>query len=750
MAEKGKKLVQGIEPLGTTVAGIIVALIMAVATPVIMSIMYGLAYPYTYYEVLWAFPGLMVLGLLIVIHLPVRLLTAMLSLGEDARITALVVSAVLTAVFAILAYAGLTVLKIAVWQVMVFAMLAVLGAAITVAFVVMKITGAEALTAGDAALIYLASTASGSLPVAASFLLGHITFVAAPKGNPAYSYNGTYVPDIWVPKSIIDIDGHPIHILNPIYDRASRELLLSRGDWVGIVLGAWGPALAYWILLFAALAMAQIGFAILVRKQWIEEEMLPFPYAQAAVELIRAGGFRGAYEHRRESLLWLGLGGLVAFLMMLPIYLVHYQVLPSDALPGWYGALVAPGGGYNDFAKQIYESTGLYMAISPSISPLFLGLALLMPIDILITAVVWYVIMYIVLPPIEVSQGIVTQLSGPTDAQTIFYTVGHHQGLMPHFISRGMMIGLPIAWLLFSGIAIMRGTKPTDPGFLMLAGGFLVAWILLSVAGINPAVSLLIVLLTMLLYITWMRLRGETSWLTGMGFYGPWYHEMLVLPWLPYRESGNYNSPEAYAAAMSFYPLVTDRTLAAIPGPAVLEGFKLAKITGIDYKKIILVGVIAALSGIVIGFIVTLLGFYAYGISGVSGGKWVGGADRSLEPQWVSTMVKTGQIEHMANDTALWLPQFLIGIVLAVVLVWLKTIFVGLPINPLGIVLGDQQLTGVTMFIPNLIALIVKPLFIRVFGVEQFEKIIIPFAAGMILLGFFGGWVLTVDMRSTI
>ena len=740
-----KKLVQGIEPTGTTLGGIIMAVIMSIATPIVMSLMYGLAYPYTYYEILWAFPGLLVLGLLIIVHLPLRIIEAILGSGEPVKL--MVLSLAITVLFTGLAWAGFAHV-FAPWQTMLFLLTAILSAAVTASTLIMYLTGSQGLTAGDAALTYVGATAGGALPIAASFLLGHITFVAAPKGNPAFSNNGTLVPDIWVPKNIITIDGTPIHILNPIYDRASRELLLSRGDWVGIVLGAWGPALAYWIILFAALALAQIGFALMVRRQWVEEEMLPFPYAQAALELIRAGGFRGAYEHRRSSILWLGLGALTAFLLMLPILLAHYKVLPGDVVPPWYGALVAPGSGYNDFPKQIYQSTGLYMAISPSISPLFIGLALLLPLDILLTAVVWFIIMYIVLPPIEVSQGIVTQLSGPTDAQTIFYTVGHHQGLMPHFISRGMMIGLPIAWLLFSWRSLAKGVSIRDPGFIMFSAGFIIAWILLAMAGINPLISLMIVLLVILLYITWMRLRGETTWITGFGFYGPWYHEMLVLPWLPYRESGQYGTGEAWAAAMSFYPLVTDRTLAAIPGPSVLEGFKLARITGIDYKKILYIGILAALSGIVIGFIVTLLGFYAYGIQGVGGGTWVGGADRSLEPQWVNTMVKQGRIEHMANDTALWLPQYIIGIIFAIILVWLKTIFVGVPFNPLGIVLGDQQLTGVTMFIPYLIALVVKPLIIRIIGVEGYEKIIIPFAAGMILVGFFTGWVLVVDNRT--
>ncbi len=672
MSSELKKLTWGVSPTGITIWGVILAVIMAIIAPLVTTLIYGLVYPYTFMELVWAWVGLLFLLVIAALHLLLKIILKFLGLDKS-------------------------------------------------------------LTVGDSVLIYLAISASAGYAFSTNFLLYHYIYMTY--GDGAYiSDYGKLMPGLWVPNTNITIGGKSIHVLAPLFDPDAHALLVSQPNWYMTILGAWAPSLALWILVFLGLAVSQIGFALLLRKPWIEEEMLPFPYAQMAVEVMRVGGFRGVWEYRNISKIMFLIGALVGFVSQLPSLLEALNIIPSGSLPPLYGQLlVSIHGGY-DVSPYI----GNNVALMITVAPLFIALAFLMPLDILITAVAWYIIMYIILPPIEVMLGIVP-LTQTQDAHTNYYTIGHWYGLMPHLITRGIALGFPIMWfiLVWRHISNLEN-REVKWGHIFAWGGLAFTWILLAISGVEAHIALLVVVVTLLLYITWMRIRAETTWTTAIFTYGPWWHEMLVLPWLPYRFSGNWNSKGAFTAAASFYPLVTDRTLATTPGPALMEGFKLAKITGIRTRKIVMIGLIAVVLGIVISFLTNLLGGYAYGWKS---GKWIAGADTGLEPSWINTMIHNNQVTHMSNDPLLWLPQFIIGIILGALLVWIRVLLPGIPFNPLGILIGDMPVTGVLMFVPNVIALVVKMLYIKIAGVESYEKHIVPLMAGMAIFSFLTAWL---------
>ncbi|ABN70490.1 hypothetical protein Smar_1399 [Staphylothermus marinus F1] len=668
-AEEGKKLFWGVSPTNITIKGVVVAIIMAILAPIITNLLYGLVWPSTFLEWVWAWAPLILLLVIGVLNLIVALINKRF-----------------------------------------------------------------ALTVADAILIYVAIAASAGYAFSANFLLIHYAYMTYQV--PSITDNGALMPDLWVPKGSIIVNGQEIPALAPIFNESARSMLLSDPNWVGIVLSAWAPSLTLWILVFFGLAMAQIGIALMFRKPWIDEEMLPFPYAQMAVEVMRITGFKGASEHRFISKIMFLVGAIVAVVILLPNLLASLKIIQN--LPSIYGQLlVSQFGGYD-----LSPSIGYDVALMITVAPLFIGLAFLMPMDILITAIVWYFLMYIVLPPIEVSLGIVP-LTETQDAHTNYFTVGHWYGLMPHMVTRGLAIGFPIAWfaLAWRHLKNLRSDKEVLFGAIFAIIGFLLAWGLLAGTGLEPHIALLVVVITLLLYITWMRIRGESTWTTAIYNYGPWWHEMLVLPWLPYRYSGNWHSKEAFAAAASFYPLVTDRTLATIPGPAVMEGFKLAKVGGVSPNKVVRISFIAVISGIVLSFLITLLGLYYYGWFGSVGGKWVGGADTGFEPNWIDSMVHQNYIQHMSNDPTLFMPQFIVGIILGILLVWVRLLFPGVPFNPIGILIGDMPVTGLLMFIPNIIALISKWIIIRITGVEGYEEKIVPFMAGLAIFSYIMIWL---------
>ncbi len=668
-----KKLVWGVEPVGVTKAGIILAVILTIISPIVMTLMYGLVWHVTFMEWVWAWPGLIFLLLIGVINVAFRLL------------------------FQFLRGQGL------------------------------------ALTVGDGVLSLVAINTSAGYAISSNFLITHLVYMSYGSGASISDY-GKLMPDLWVPKGNITIADTSMPVLKPLFDPDAHALLVSQPNWYMAVLGAWAPSLILWMLVFLGLALSQVGFALLFRKPWVEEEMLPFPYAQMAVEVMRTTGFKGAWEHRNWSKLWFLIGALVGFLIELPDLLSSMHVIGQ--LPDLYGALLVSSFGGYDLSPFI----GNNVALMITLSPLFVGLAFLMPIDILVTAVSWYILMYIIIPPIEVASGFIP-LQTTQSAFNNYYYVGHWVGLMPHLITRGVAIGFPIMWFFLVWRHMKNwGDKEVKWGHVLAWGGLALAWIMLAISGVEAHIALMIVIITLLLYVAWMRVRAETTWTTAIMWYGPWWHEMLALPWLPYRYSGKWHSKEAFAAAASFYPLVTDRTLATTPGPAIIEGFKLGKISGVRVKTIAIIGVLGAVLGIIIAFIGELLGFYGYGPNATGVGIWLFGADTNLEPQWLKSMIFNNKITHMSNDPNLWMPQFISGIILGIILVWIRVLFPGVPFNPLGVLIGDMPVTGVLMFIPNIIALIVKPLYIRIAGVESYERVIVPFMAGMVIFSFLTMW----------
>gem|GEM_PF-4265321 len=666
-----KKMIWGVEPTRITIAGVVIAIIMTILAPLIMTLMYGLVWPDTFLEWVWAWPGLIFLLVIGVLNLLVR------------------------------------------------AILSIFGRKV-------------ALTVADAVLIYIAISASAGFAFSSSFLLGHYAYMVY--SSPSITDYGKLMPDLWVPKGNITVAGQSIPALAPMFNNTAREIMLQDPNWFGVVLGAWLPSLALWIAVFIFLSIAQIGVALMFRKPWIDEEMLPFPYAQMAVEVMRATGFRGVWEHRGFSKIMFAFGFLIGFAVLLPNLLASLKIIE---VPSLYGTLlVSQYGGY-DLSPIIKNN----IALMVTVSPLFIGLAFLLPMDVLITAIAWYVIMYIILPPIELSLGIVPATQ-TQDAHTNYFTIGHWYGLMPHMITRGIAIGFPIAWFVLAWRHLKRfkEDKEVKFGVLLGLGGFIITWILLSISGVEAPIALLIVFIVLMLYITWMRIRAESTWTTAIYTYGPWWHEFLVLPWLPYRFSGKWYSKEAFAAAASFYPLVTDRTLATVPGPAVMEGFRLAKVAGVRTRNVVAIGLLASILGVIIAFTVNLWGMYNYGLHFTVGGQWTGSPDTNYEPNWVDTMVHQNYIQHMSNDHTLWLPQFIVGIVLGFLLVFARTMFPGIPFNPIGILIGDMPVTGLLMFVPNIIALVVKSIVIRILGVEGYERLIVPLMTGLVISSFIMIW----------
>ena len=62
----------------------------------------------------------------------------------------------------------------------------------------------------------------------------------------------------------------------------------------------------WWLSFIGAIGVGCVAFGTIIRRQWVEQERLTFPFAQVAEELAETAGPRGFPEYMKQPLFWIG------------------------------------------------------------------------------------------------------------------------------------------------------------------------------------------------------------------------------------------------------------------------------------------------------------------------------------------------------------------------------------------------------------------------------------------------------------
>ena len=68
----------------------------------------------------------------------------------------------------------------------------------------------------------------------------------------------------------------------------------------------WVRPLFWWLSFIAAVGMGCVAFAAIIRRQWVDQERLAFPFAQVAEELAETADVQGLPAQLRQPLFWIG------------------------------------------------------------------------------------------------------------------------------------------------------------------------------------------------------------------------------------------------------------------------------------------------------------------------------------------------------------------------------------------------------------------------------------------------------------
>jgi hypothetical protein len=541
-------------------------------------------------------------------------------------------------------------------------------------------------------------------------------------GNPEYSkYGLSYMPSIFGP----------------------RDPDLIRGAFSGgtaVPWGAWLMPMFYWILLSLMICFSGLFVSCIMRKQYIDVETLPFPITTPITTMAKEQSF-----FKMKNLRYVLIGMLIGFIWPTNLAFFLNAIYPPLALS-------VPGS--VDLAPFLWSILPMAILAIDWGNIAVLAFGYLIPNDILLTSVLLHLVFLWIIPPIEVSMGLLSAPANYAASGMWLYRYSDAAMKAPvHFqdITRyGAMIGLGVIPLLLQWKSIARSLRgvihpnremeskeplPYRWAWAGFAVTTAITLYLLSLGGMPLWMGVVFLLLFNILSLGITRIRGESGGWIGNAeeMISPIHATLYQIGF-----EGNIQDEAVKATAWRSLLLAGTYTwwgtLVALPPPITsMEAFKIAAVTKTRTKDLFICISIAIVVAILIGFPFALWGIYNYGVTSRwlysridasfmgDQGFWqnlrlafyVGGAPVSwtFPPDWIQTGL---------------------GVALVGIFTLLRMQYIWFPLNPVGIPLAGLVLSPSYMFL-WLIAYIIKYVTLKVGGTKLYEEKGVPIAIGIII-----------------
>ena len=559
-----------------------------------------------------------------------------------------------------------------------------------------------------------------------------------------------YIPDSWTVKDEL--------IAKAYFDRRSYELAFGYWPIHNVLYAeAWAVPLVVWTLFGIFIGLLTYGLALIFRRPFVDIEKLPFPGMYPNLSLIEMAstpakaqsGMRAVIFSRKAMYFWLGFA--VAFILELfnddgvTAWLIwEKNPLPWEADIDYSGAIGPPGGApvFLNFWNMIYH----------------VGIAFIFPLDILFTGLLFFLIWHWIVPWGLVAAGLYPagrNVRGFGVCWPAVWGDEWAEAYQMQFLTMWLGIALFTVWqtrgywlesfrsFLRGGGAEAAAGEPCSNRtiwLVFLTGSIgLLAWMIAS--GIHPWMSLVVVVYIILVQIAIIRMRGEL-W-SGMSTC-PWGFrtQHTVAPTIrltgsvigmPIDEAANSLTAFGSGFVLST-PLAGGSYQPWAPNVAGIYSYKMAAETKTSARDVFRVQMPTLILGMIL---TTFLGWLVVGTGGMK--NWEHGWTMS----WDGALNNMGQAVWATEGTGfttrpLSVPTMTwgaIGIIEAIVLMYLRMRLPWLPINIVGVplLIWTQAFGMFTIFI----AFIWKLLTLKIGGVRVYENIMVPIAMGI----FFGSIV---------
>jgi hypothetical protein len=251
----------------------------------------------------------------------------------------------------------------------------------------------------------------------------------------------------------------------------------------------------WWLSFLGAIGIGCVAFGTIIRRQWVEQERLTFPFAQVAEELAETAGPNGFPQYMKESLFWIGFS--------VPAFLVLWYI-GGYFYPGWPSIHIG--------IENRQVSLGRYVPFLHSrINFLIIAFAYFTDLQVLLSIWVFWVLTWIQI--------------GVTNRLGVVEGVGDFAGVMQQVMGGFIVFCVWGLWTARDHLrdvfahAFGRGEKLDDSGeilsyrsavFLFLGASiFMLMW--LTKAGLNPVLSFIVVVFWFVFYIGFAKVIAMTG-----------------------------------------------------------------------------------------------------------------------------------------------------------------------------------------------------------------------------------------------
>lgn len=533
----------------------------------------------------------------------------------------------------------------------------------------------------------------------------------------------------------------------PWYDYALLEQMV--GGQVAVPWSAWTSSVGWHFLYFLSILYFSVFASALIRRQVVDVEELPFPLERGMNGLFLLSSASKENKKRLITDKLFLLAFVIGFVFSFILWCGHYFATPELNLEA---ELTQYTWGMKTDFTQFALFTG---ALSFWFTPENFALGLLQPIEISLSVVAWYLILYDILPPIFVAAGQMNAIQpGAGSAGFVWWDANHfwsspqtifHQGYVPFTFGVMIAIGIfPLIKYRSSLVNSMRSvigavSEPAESEALpyrYLWLGFVASGLLFIVAQLMAnVVWWLAILMLAWVAVIWLGIGMATAqsglhwggWGLGFGFLPE--HTMVLFNGLQITDPA-----VAYPALVPGLALTAPRyfymgTINMVPWS--LSSFQLGKLTGTDNRTLFVAQLVGVTLSTLIAIPLTLYLYYTYG--------YLGRAGPSFHTYWWSFLTVNGDFFGAVNTpNEITYAGYFFGFAFTFVLYVLQTRLPFLRfVNPVGALVATFG--GLFLWFPYLLAAIIKAMAFRVGGAQLYQSKIYPIAIGL-LAGYFIVW----------
>jgi len=534
-----------------------------------------------------------------------------------------------------------------------------------------------------------------------------------------------HVPNWWLPKE------------TAVYDD-----LLAGGvlHW-----DAWLPTLVLIILANLFWQLSAFFLALIVRKQYVDIEKLPFPLHVAVLYPIRASttwdGKPELFSWKKSKPFWIG--------VILGVIWAQDSILAPIAVNIFKFARWPSVTDYIPFYTDLNPTLGSMLpggAFALTLAWVHIFMSYLMPLDILFSMFITYFVVQIVANVSLVRAGL-----APWDpswgAMTTWMQYGYYVGPMRYaYVGLGMFIATAIVPLIIyrkqvvGSLKLALGRKAegvSEEGeplpYRWAWIGLIVTFILFAALMASSGIPM-IVTIPLLIFI-WLMILGN---LRNMA------------------ESGYFMIRQYAGFGGVVYPLTSDLLLAAgtPTGPAAFASFQFGQwycsnpfglganvymtaekvrteIGGIRARDVFIAGVLGTVIMVIVMF---PMHFWAVQVQGINKAYTAGHLIYNVDMYMRNTRPQV--LEGYFARGRPYAQYLIIGFIIGAILYYVRLIYPAIPINPFGVMYGMTSHDTVFMFTPFLIGWIAKMLTLKIGGVKVYEEYGVRIVTGFALMCF--------------